>query len=237
MDGGDTIWIGYDSREAEAFSVARMSVQSRMSQRLPIYGLVLRDLRKRGLYTRPTELRGAQLWDVISDAPMSTEFAISRFLVPHLARSGWAVFMDCDMMAFADIGKLLRSLDRSKALYCVKHVHEPVDAVKMDGQLQTFYARKNWSSFMAINCNHPSNKALTVEMVNTLPGRDLHALCWLKDEEIGELDPSWNFLVGHTDPTITPKVVHWTSGGPWLEKYANAPFAEQWMDARDKAVA
>lgn len=237
MEGGPSIFIGYDSREAEAFSVARSSVKSRLCQPVPIRGLVLRDLQNRGLYTRPTEMRGPQLWDVISDAPMATEFAISRFLVPALAKRGWALFMDCDMMALADVSKLLWSLDPEKAVHCVKHVHEPISTTKMDGQLQTFYARKNWSSFMAINCEHPANQRLTVEMVNMVPGRDLHRFCWLEDDLIGELDPSWNFLVGHSDPTIQPKIIHWTNGGPWFQEHADAPFADIWLDARDKAVA
>lgn len=241
MEGGPSIWIGYDAREAEAFSVARASVKSRLCQPIPIRGLVLRDLQNRGLYTRQTEYRLTAekpiMWDTISDAPMATEFAISRFLVPALAQRGWALFMDCDMMALADIGKLFHSLDQSKAVHCVKHVHEPTSTTKMDGQLQTFYARKNWSSFMAINCEHPANKALTLEVVNTLPGRDLHRFCWLKDDQIGELDPAWNFLVGHSDPTIQPKVIHWTNGGPWFRECADTPFADVWLDARDRAVA
>lgn len=243
MDTGYSIWIGYDAREAEAFSVARASVKSRLCLPIPIRGLVLRDLQNRGLYTRPTEYRASAekpvLWDVISDAPMATEFAISRFLVPTLAKRGWALFMDCDMMALADVGKLLQSLDASKAVHCVKHVHEPINSprLKMDGQIQTFYARKNWSSFMAINCEHPANRALSVEMVNTLPGRDLHRFCWLEDDQIGSLDPAWNFLVGHSDPSIQPKVIHWTSGGPWFQEHADAPYSAIWLDARDREVA
>jgi hypothetical protein len=237
-----SIYIGYDSREAEAFSVARASVQERLTMPIPIMGLVLRSLRNRGLYYRPTELRPSAadkpvLWDVISEAPMATEFAISRFLVPTLAQRGWALFMDCDMMALTNFARLFDGLDRSKAVYCVKHRHAEGPKTKMDGQLQTFYVRKNWSSFMVMNCDHPSNKLLTVEAVNTLPGRDLHRFCWLKDDEIGELDPAWNFLVGHSDPSIQPKNIHWTTGGPWFREYEDVPYAEEWRDARDKAVA
>jgi len=39
----------------------------------------------------------------------------------------------------------------------------------MDGQVQSKYARKNWSSFMIFNCHHEANQALTPEMVNALP--------------------------------------------------------------------
>lgn len=235
-----SIWIGYDPREAEAFGACRASIRHRLNLPIPIHGLVLNDLKARGLYTRETILKATSekpvLWDVISDAPMATEFAISRFLVPSLA-SGWALFMDCDMLAMTNVGELFATLDPSKAVHCVKHAHEPKNKTKMDGQLQTFYRRKNWSSFMVFNCDHPSNKALTPEYVNSLPGRDLHRFCWLKDDEIGSLDPSWNFLVGHSDPSIQPKVIHWTNGGPWFREYENEPFADEWRKYRDRWAA
>src|ERR1700743_136047 len=93
------IFVGYDSREAEAYSVARESIRSRLTQPVRIRGIVLDDLKERGLYRRPPERRNEKLWDSISEAPMSTEFAISRFLVPHLVGlSGWALFVDCDIL-------------------------------------------------------------------------------------------------------------------------------------------
>ena len=44
---------------------------------------------------------------------------------------------------------------------------------------------------MLFNCEHPSNKALTQDPVNSpeINGAYLHRFSWLKDEEIGELDP------------------------------------------------
>lgn len=232
-----SIWIGYDAREAEAFAVCRASISHRLTMPIQINGLILRKLREKGLYDRPTEDRNGQLWDTISDAPMATEFAISRFLVPHLARNGWALFMDCDMMAMSNLARVFKGLDSSKAVYCVQHKHVPSSNVKMDNKLQTFYARKNWSSFCIFNCDHPANKRLTLEMINTLPGRDLHRFCWLDDDEIGALDPSWNFLVGHSDPSIQPNVIHWTNGGPWFQEYKNAPFSNEYFNERDRAVA
>lgn len=95
-----SIWIGFDPREAAAFAVCRHSINRWLTQQIPVKGIVLSDLRRRGLYTRPTEVRSnGQLWDTISDAPMSTEFAISRFFTPLLAGGGWAMFLDCDMLA------------------------------------------------------------------------------------------------------------------------------------------
>jgi lipopolysaccharide biosynthesis glycosyltransferase len=232
-----SIWIGYDPREAEAYSVARESVRRRLTQRIPVGGVVLDMLRMRGYYTRETEFRNGRLWDVISEAPMSTEFAISRFLVPTLAQEGWALFMDCDMLARDNLVRVFEGLDPSKAVYCVKHDYQPENTEKMDGQAQLRYARKNWSSFMIFNCDHPANKALTPAMVNALPGRDLHRFCWLEDDQIGELSPEWNFLVGHTDPSINPKVVHFTEGGPWMRGYENVPYAHEWLSERERWAA
>lgn len=223
-----SVWIGYEPREAAAFAVARSSIKRHATIPVPVHGLVLDDLRVKGLYTRPHERRGCQLWDVISDAPCATEFSNSRFLVPHLAGSGWALFMDCDMLVRGNIRELFDLCDPEKAVMVVKHNHQPPEGVKMDGQMQTRYARKNWSSVIAFNCDHPANKALTLEMVNVLPGRDLHRFCWLEDDLIGELPVEWNWLAGHSDPAVDPKIVHHTEGSPCLPGYEDAPFADEW---------
>lgn len=233
----DSIWIGYDPRESEAFAVCRASLRKH-APGTPINPLDLPELRRCGLYHRPTEVRDGKLWDVISEAPMSTEFAISRFLTPILAPNGWALFMDCDIIAVDDLRSLFNQADPSKAVMCVQHDYQPSNTVKMDGQEQTRYARKNWSSVMLFNTEHPSNSALTVEMVNTLPGRDLHRFCWLKDDEIGALHPRWNYLVGVTQGDIAPGLIHYTNGGPWFgADYANVPYAQQWADARREWLA
>ncbi len=236
-----SIWIGFDDRPAEvaAFAIARHSIRRHLTQPIPIMGLVLCDLQKKGLYTRPMEMRPSAadkpvMWDVISDAPMSTQHANARFLVPSLAKAGWALFMDGDMLVRSNIARVFDGLDGTKAVYCVKHDHAPTSAAKMDGQVQTTYSRKNWSSFVLFNCDHPSNRKLTVEMVNTLPGRDLHRFCWLKDQEIGARDQSWNFLVGHTDPDVVPDVAHFTDGTPDMLGYENVPFADEWRAERDR---
>ncbi len=225
---GALIYIGWDPREAAAFAVARLSVKRQLTQQIPVRGLVLTDLQARGLYRRPMERRGPVMWDLLSDAPMSTEHANARFLVPHLVRTGWVLFMDGDMLARGNLARLFDQLDTKYAVYCVKHNHRPPPGTKMDGQLQVQYARKNWSSFMLINCDHKANAALTIAMVNTLPGRDLHRLCWLDDDLIGGLDPAWNYLVGTTRPNIVPKVVHFTNGTPDMPGYQDCEYADEW---------
>lgn len=233
MSARHSIWIGWDPREADAYAVARSSARRHMTLPLQMRGVVLSELQRDGLYTRPMELRASAadrpiIWDVISDAPMSTQHANARFLVPHLAETGWALFMDGDVLVRGNICRLFDKLDRQKAVYCVKHRFDPPAGVKMDGQQQTRYARKNWSSVVAFNCDHEANKALTLGVVNNVPGRDLHRFFWLDDDLIGELSPEWNFLVGHSDPSIDPKIVHFTDGTPAMAGYETQPFAGEW---------
>jgi hypothetical protein len=232
-----SIWIGFDPREAAAFAVAKHSINRHLITPIPVRGVVLTDLMTGGLYNRPTSRKDGRLWDEISDAPMATEFACSRFLVPRLAGSGWALFMDCDMLVRTDLLKLFSLADPSKAVMVVKHNHQPPEGVKMDGQAQTRYARKNWSSVILWNVEHPANKALTTELVNFVPGRDLHRFCWLEDDQIGELDPKWNWLVGHSDPAINPAIVHFTDGIPTMAGYEDCAFADEWRAELERWAA
>ncbi len=233
-----SIYIGFDPREAAAFAVARASAEKNTLRHVPVRGIILEEMRQRGLYWRATSRRerpegGSVLWDEISGAPMSTEFAISRFLTPILAKEGLALFMDADMLVRAS---LLPLFDYAKdhpefAVFCVKHNFTPPEGVKMDGQIQTAYARKNWSSVMLFNCNHPANARLDVDLINNVPGRDLHRFCWLQDSEIGALPEEWNYLVGHTKIDESPKIVHFTDGIPTMPGYENVPFADEWRAA------
>lgn len=237
-----SIWIGFDPREADAFAVCRHSINRHLIAPIPVRGVVLTDLRTGGLYTRPTERRAGKLIDVLSkredyDGAIATEFACSRFLVPRLAKSGWALFMDCDMLVRCDLQKLFALADPSKAVMVVKHDHQPRETVKMDGQAQTRYARKNWSSVILWNVDHPAHAALTTELVNSVPGRDLHRFCWLDDAEIGELEPKWNFLVGHSDPEINPSIVHFTDGIPTMPGYEDCAYADEWRAELERWAA
>lgn len=213
-----------------------------MTLPIPVNGLLLSDLIARGWYQRPIEWKypaadKPHMWDVVSSAPMSTEHANARFFVPMLAKSGWALFTDGDVLFRGNVCRLFDQLDDSKAAYCVKHDHQPVEAVKMDGQIQTQYARKNWSSVIAFNCGHPANRPLFgLDFLNSTPGRDLHALCWLEDDMVGELAPAWNYLVGHTDPGISATIAHFTSGVPDMPGYESQKYADEWFAARARWI-
>lgn len=222
-----TIFIGWDSRETEAFDVAIASIRCRTKEDYHFVPLKLQELVSDGLLSRPIETKDGKMWCPISQAPMATEFAISRFSVPLLKQSGLALFMDCDIVCLADISELFALADPKYAVQVVKHDYTPTDTVKMDGQVQTTYSRKNWSSVVLWNCDHPSNKKLTAEVLNSWPGRDLHAFKWLADEEIGELPKEWNWLVG-VYPPGPQKLLHFTNGGPWLPNWKGGPLDHIW---------
>jgi hypothetical protein len=237
----ESIWIGWDKREAAAFAVARASCKHYLTRPIPIYGLLLTDLQRLGLYTRPIEYKktvdGPLMWDIVSDAPQSTEHANARFFIVPLAKkiglAGWALFVDGDVMFRGDACRLFEQFDNSKAVYCVWHNHKPKSKKKMDGQVQTSYGRKNWSSVIAFNLDHPANNALTLDVLNNTPGRDLHRLFWLADCDIGEMPSAWNHLVGHSDPKESATIAHFTSGTPDMQGYEDCKYAEEWRAARD----
>lgn len=228
------VFVGWDQREAEVYDVCAHSMR-RHSRRadLSIAPLKIAELRSRGFYRRPTEVRDGRLWDVISEAPMSTEFAITRFLVPFLGSADWALFCDCDFLWLADVADLFALADPRFAVMCVKHDHRPPETTKMDNQLQVRYARKNWSSLVLWNWRHPANAALTVDVVNTVPGRDLHRFFWLTEEQIGPLPEGWNWLEGHSRPEVPRKAIHYTRGGPWFEHLAGIAHADLWLAERE----
>lgn len=226
-----TVYMGWDPREKIAYDVARYSILRRSSSPKSVQVLPL-ELNKpaiKDILTRPIEFKDGKLWCPISEAPMATEFAISRFCVPFLKNNGWALFCDCDILCLTDIKEIFDLADEKYAVMVVKHNHNPSETLKMDNQIQTTYSRKNWSSVILWNCGHPSNKKLTLENLNTWPGRDLHAFKWLNDDEIGELPPEWNFLVGVTPEIESPKILHYTLGGAWFKDWKINDYDKIWL--------
>jgi hypothetical protein len=228
------VYIGFDSREAAAYDVAKASLLEHASQPVLLTSLNLQRLQAQGLSERPYRIYRGSVWDVISDAPVSTEFANTRFLVPLLSQTGWALFTDCDVLFMADVAELFALADPRYAVMCVKHTHEPEEGTKMDGCVQTSYPRKNWSSVMLFNCQHPAHQHLTLSRINNAPGRDLHRFHWLHDEEIGELPGEWNWLVGVQPKPLNPRIAHYTLGGPWLPEWKESEHDELWLDSRSR---
>ena len=213
------VYIGYDPREAVAFDVLAHSIRRRSSIPVTIRPLVQKDLRDKGLYTRergPTE---------------STEFSMTRFLVPALAGyEGWSLFMDCDMLCRGDIAELFALRDEDKAVMVAKHDYVPKTDRKFLDQVQTKYQRKNWSSLMLFNNERCG--ALTPAYVNAATGLELHRFQWVKDELIGELPKEWNWLVTEYEYNPSAKLVHYTLGGPWFDQYRDCEYADEWFAER-----
>lgn len=209
------VYLGWDKREAEAYKVAGLSLAARTTVPVIITPLSESRLAESGFVRRPTDTRG-QRYDILSNAPASTEFAVTRFMTPLLAQTGWALFVDCDVVFMDDIAELFALADSKYAVMCVKHQFDGLTGTKMDSQIQSAYPRKLWSSVMLFNCDHPANKRLSLQDVNERPGRDLHAFYWLADSEIGELPPEWNWLVGLQPKPEVPKIAHFTLGTPNL---------------------
>lgn len=222
--GGLKVFVGYDSREDIAWQVCRHSLLRHARGPIEVFPIRQSTVRELGLYTRPI------------DANASTEFSLSRFLTPYLAaQDGWAIFCDCDFLFTSDVRGVLDGLDRDKALYVVQHDYTPAYDVKMDGKKQAPYPRKNWSSFMVFNCNHPDVRALTPDVVNRAAPSYLHRFEWISDPaSIGALNLEWNFLEGeYPRPDRTPKVIHYTNGGPWFEQWKDCGYADLWLGERD----
>lgn len=234
-----SLFMGWDPREEEAFAVGYGSALKMAAA--PIHGheLHLSDLLLRGVTRRALVRNGKhRLWDIPSQAPCATEFALTRFLIGKIAHpTGWAIFTDCDVVFLAPPDELLALADDRFALMCVKHDLSTDDypassIAKMDGQVQTEYARKNWSSVMLWNLAHPAHERLTDYMLEWMPGRDLHRFCWLEDQEIGALPPAWNWLVGVQPMPLAPKLAHFTLGGPWLPGWEPRQHDDIWLAAR-----
>ena len=219
------IFIGYDSRESIASDVCELSITRRTKSKTNIQLLKLEELKKEKIYTRA------------EDKLSSTEFTFSRFLIPHLTNyKGWAIFCDCDFLWLDDIENLYKLRNSDYALMCCKHDYNPKSNTKMDGKQQLIYPRKNWSSLVMWNCEHPSNKILNKNLVNTETGKFLHSFGWLKDEEIGDLNIEWNWLVDwYKEPKDgKPKALHFTEGGPWFENYKNCEYSNLWFSEKNK---
>ena len=235
------IYVGYDVRDHRAFEVLVHSIR-KYNKEYDIIPLNEPALRRNGLYRRASKVfphEPHQRYDVFDNRPFSTDFTFTRFLVPALNQyDGMALFMDADMFVRADIAGIFDVYGKNTqyAVQCVQHKYEPANKTKMDGVAQARYRRKNWSSFMLFNCGHPSNLKLTVDDVNLKAGGWLHSFSWLEDSEIGAIHPEWNKLDGHSDPEVEAKNVHFTTGGPWFDKWKpSRPVEEAYVEEWNKA--
>lgn len=236
------LFIGYDPNEHDAYEVCRRSFR-RHHPDWQIARLDLDLLKAAGIFHRPYVSRESGYFDIGEQRPFSTLFAFSRFLVPFLCGfQGAALFCDSDFLWRGPVEQVAieGEPDFSVAVAVVKHDYRPGDGEKMRGQSQADYPRKNWSSMIWWNCAHPANRVLTPEMVETRPGRFLHAFGWLDDDDIQGMPETINWLEGHsTSPD--PIAVHYTRGVPPRlldrEPGAQVPFEGEWFGYQQRSEA
>src|SRR6476660_1110774 len=211
------LFIGYDPREAVVYHVCVNSIVRRASKPVAVTPLALKNLS-----------------DYIErHRDGSNQFTYSRFLVPYLmAWSGWALYIDGDMLLRADIAQLFELRDDTKAVLCVHHAYSTKLRKKYLGARNEDYPRKNWSSVMLWNCAYSSNGWVTPEFVQTATGAQLHRFTWLSDELVGELPKEWNWLPDELGPNEHAKLLHWTLGAPCFREFADEAMAREWHDER-----
>ncbi len=211
------VFVGYDPREAVAYHVLAHSIRKHASIPVSITPLDRNTLKP--VFYR--ERRDNE----------STEFSFSRFLVPYLCGyKHWALFLDCDMLFRGDIAELVSMCNPVqnfyKSVFVVKHDYETILKEKFLGAINEHYPRKNWSSVMLFN-NQRCRK-LTPEAVNEATGPFLHRFQWTTDDQIGELDRTWNHLVDEYKPDPHAKNLHFTLGGPYFPDYDGCEGSDEW---------
>jgi lipopolysaccharide biosynthesis glycosyltransferase len=209
------IFIGYDPSQQIAYDVLKFSLEKHAGEPIEVHAI---DADKLTDFDRPV------------DPLASTPFTYTRFLVPYLSNyEGIALFMDSDMLALGDISELFHLPMDGLALRVRQHDYNPTATVKMGGKTQTQYPRKNWSSLMLMN--NPELTAWSKEAVETQSGAWLHRFEAIPDEKIGDISEEWNVLDHMTGPT---KLLHYTSGGPWLPGCEDADHADLWHQYREE---
>ena len=217
------IFIGYDNKEKVAFNVLSYSILKNSTKPVAITPIYLNNIKDDFIRER--------------NQLSSTEFSFSRFIIPHLMNyQGWALFMDCDMLMKADVSELWRLRDDKYAVQVCKHDYVPKTQTKFLGQTQTAYPKKNWSSFMLMNCKKCTQ--LTPDYVNKASGLELHQFKWLEsDELIGELPIEWNWLADEYEYKKDVKNIHYTEGGPYFKDYKNTDYAIDWFNDYKETTA
>ena len=219
------LFVGYDEREAAAYHVFCQSVIQ--TARFPVAFYPLHNPMLRG-------------FDGQRDG--TNAFVFSRYLIPILCDyKGWAIFCDGDMVVTRDISTLwdYRKEYANKAVAVVKHDYRTKHKRKYLGSSlespNVDYPRKNWSSVILWNCAHPSNAALTHAYVADSKPQDIHRFNWLKDDEIGDLPPEWNYLVDEQGPA-SAALYHYTLGVPGLKHYSDCHGCWDWHQALTNAL-
>jgi lipopolysaccharide biosynthesis glycosyltransferase len=215
------IVVGFDQREAVAYHTFTQSIIEKSTLPVSFIPLAIQTLAD---YKE-------------SHTDKSNDFIYSRFLTPYLMKfDGWAIFADGDMVCLSDIKELWDLKDESKALMVVKHDYKTKSHQKYLGNINENYPRKNWSSVILWNCNHPKHKILTPHFIANQTGKYLHRFSWLQDDDIGELPKEWNWLATEYPVNTHAKLIHYTLGTPCFKDYRNSEMSELWHQTQERSM-
>jgi lipopolysaccharide biosynthesis glycosyltransferase len=215
------IVVGFDQREAVAYHTFTQSIIEKSTLPVSFIPLAIQTLAD---YKE-------------SHTDKSNDFIYSRFLTPYLMKfNGWAIFADGDMVCLSDIKELWDLKDESKALMVVKHDYKTKSHQKYLGNINENYPRKNWSSVILWNCNHPKHKILTPHFIANQTGKYLHRFSWLQDDDIGELPKEWNWLATEYPANTHAKLIHYTLGTPCFKDYRNSEMSELWHQTQERSM-
>ena len=207
------IFVGFDQKEAIAYHTFVQSLIENSTIPLSITPLAENNLDH---YTE-------------KHTDGTNKFTYSRFLVPYLMNfNGWAIYADGDMVCLEDIKKLWDLRDNKYAVQVVKHDYKTKIKNKYWGNKNEDYPRKNWSSLILWNCNHPSHKVLTPDFIREQTGAFLHRFSWVKDQEIGGLAKEWNWLAMEYEDKKDLNLIHYTIGTPCFKEYQNTSLSSYW---------
>lgn len=160
----------------------------------------------------------------------SNAFNKARFEIPfRCGYRGRAVWVDgSDMLCRADIQALPDLLETGCDVAVVKHEYSTKHPVKFLGQPNDDYPRKNWSSVMVFDCGNYAWRKITPEYIAKSTASHLHRLEFLKEDRIGDLDKTWNWLVGEYPYNPEAKIAHMTIGIPCWPPYRDCDYADEW---------
>jgi len=216
-----TVVVGFDQREAIAYHSFCQSILEKSTIPVQFIPLAINSL----------------YFYIENHNDGSNNFIYSRFLTPYICDfKGFAVYADGDMICNADILELADLFDTSKAVQLVKHEYKTKRSIKYFGNENKNYPRKNWSSMVIFNCQHPANSVLTPQFIQEHDGAFLHRFQWLQDDEIGELDSTWNYLAIEYKPRKEAKLIHYTLGTPCLEDFKNTEMSEIWWNTYGRVI-
>ena len=215
------IVVGFDQREAVAYHAFTQSVIEKSSLPVSFIPLAINSLYE---YKETHNDR-------------SNDFVYSRFLTPFLNDfRGWAIFADGDMICKADIKELWDLRDDTKAVLVVKHNYQTKSFKKYLGNINENYPKKNWSSLILWNCEHPKHKILTPEYIAKQTGKYLHRFSWLKDHDIGEIPKEWNWLAIEYPINLEAKLIHYTLGTPCFKDFRETDMATKWLETKNRLL-